>query len=174
MERFIFYFKSVLLIVSVNFIFVNYCYKIFLMVIVIFYEWEIFIKFFKWIYLINYDIYSFLCLFVNNYVFVWIFVIYMCVGYIIVFGNLVSLIIFWEMNSVVRWIYRVNWMIRSVIFLIFLFVSNIFVSSYFNNCLNYFLMLYICFWIFVLCKKLILRLFLLVVLLLFLIDVVIM
>lgn len=113
------------------------------MVIVIFYEWEIFIKYLKWIYLINYDIYSFLCLFVNNYVFVWIFVIYMCVGYIIVFGNLVSLIIFWEMNSVVRWIYRVNWMIRSVIFLIFLFVSNIFVSSYFDDCLEYFLMLYI-------------------------------
>lgn len=34
-------------------------------------------------------------------------------------------------------------MIRSVIFLIFLFVSNIFVSSYFDDCLEYFLMLYI-------------------------------
>lgn len=34
-------------------------------------------------------------------------------------------------------------MIRSVIFLIFLFVSNIFVSSYFDDCLDYFLLLYI-------------------------------
>lgn len=34
-------------------------------------------------------------------------------------------------------------MIRSVIFLIFLFVSSIFVSSYFDDCLEYFLMLYI-------------------------------
>lgn len=34
-------------------------------------------------------------------------------------------------------------MIRSVIFLIFLFVSSIFVSSYFDDCFEYFLLLYI-------------------------------
>lgn len=42
---FIFYFKSVFLIVSLNFLFVIYFYKMFLLVIVIFYEFEIFIKY---------------------------------------------------------------------------------------------------------------------------------
>lgn len=81
--------------------------------------------------------------------------------YITVPGNPVSLTSPWEMNSVARWTYRANWTTRSVTPSTLSSASNTLVSSYLNNCLNYFLMLYIRLWILVLCKKLTLRLLLL-------------
>lgn len=142
-ERSIPHSKSVLSTVSVNSISANHCYKTFLMVIAILHEREIFTKFFKWIHLINHDIYSFSCLLVNNHAFAWIFVIYMCVGYITVPGNLVSPTTPWETNSVGRWTYRANWTTRSVTPSTLSSASNTLVSSYLDDCLEYSSMLYI-------------------------------
>lgn len=113
------------------------------MVIAILHEREIFTKFFKWIHLINHDIYSFSCLLVNNHAFAWIFVIYMCVGYITVPGNLVSPTTPWETNSVGRWTYRANWTTRSVTPSTLSSASNTLVSSYLDDCFDYSSLLYI-------------------------------
>lgn len=114
--------------------------------------WSIYILFFIFTCHIDYFSHDF---------FSWIFVFNMFVGYITVPGNPVSLTSPWEMNSVARWTYRANWTTRSVTPSTLSSASNTLVSSYLNNCLNYFLMLYIRLWILVLCKKLTLRLLLL-------------